>query len=111
MGLGWSGTLFLFKFIFQPVIEIGRYDDAVYSMRDWLMRGSTPFEIPFLFESLLTGKDITHDRADFMKEMKSLKHPDSSIYDRLLKIYDLEDASEERAIETYEMVKEMMEYL
>ena len=49
--------------------------------------------------------------ADFMKEMKSLKHPDSSIYNRLLKIYDLEDASEERATETYEMVKEMMEYL
>ena len=108
MGLGWSGTLFLFKFIFQPVIEIGRYDDAVFSMRDWLMRGSMTFEMPFLFESLLTGKDVTHDRADFIKEMKSLKHPDSSTHDGLLKIYDLEDASEERAIETYEMVKEMM---
>ena len=107
IGMGWMETHFLFKFIFQPVIEIGRYDDAVFSMRDWLM-SEMAFEMPFLFESLLTGEDITYDRADFIKEMKSLKHPDSSIYDRLLKIYDLEDASEERAIETYKMVKEMM---
>jgi hypothetical protein len=46
-----------------------------------------------------------------IKAMKSFKHLDSSIHGRLLKIYDLEDASEERAIETYRMVKEMMEYL
>jgi len=110
IGMGWMETHFLFKFIFQPVIESGRYDDAVFSMRDWLMT-EMAFEMPFLFESLLTGEDITHDRPDFMKAMKSFKHPDSSIYDRLLKIYDLEDASEERATETYKMVKEMMEYL
>jgi RNA polymerase sigma-70 factor (ECF subfamily) len=110
IGGGWTETFFLFKFIFQPVIEIDRYDDAVFSMRDWLIRGMA-FMMPFLFESLLTGEDITHDRPDFMKAMKSFKHPDSSIYDRLLKIYDLEDANEERAIETHRMVEEMMKYL
>jgi hypothetical protein len=73
------------------------------------MRGSMGFKMPYLFESLLTGENITHDRADFMKEMKSFKHPDSSIYGRLLKIYDLEDASAERAVETYKLVKEMMD--
>ena len=88
----------------------GRYDEAFWTLRTWAVY-ATVFRLPFLFESIMTGEEIFMDRANFVLSFNRLQCVDAPLYQRVLRFYALDDATESRAMEireTCRMLEEMM---